>query len=52
MTSNRQLSPECTAHLEQALAETDPAEKDFHVRQVLQACAAGQLSDETETEAE
>lgn len=50
MASNRRLSPECTAHLEKALAETDPAEKDFHVRQVLQASGVDQLPDDLETE--
>ncbi|ELY43460.1 hypothetical protein [Natronorubrum sulfidifaciens] len=50
MASNRQLSDECTAHLEQALAETDPEEKDFHVRQVLQACGVDHLPEETNNE--
>ena len=31
------LSNECKAHLETALDSTDPSEKDFHIRQVLQA---------------
>ncbi len=33
------LSAECRQHLEEALQNEDPSEKDFHVRQVLQAYA-------------
>ncbi|MFC3958569.1 hypothetical protein [Halovivax cerinus] len=32
-----QLSDECRTHLERALATDDPAEKDFHIRTVMQA---------------
>lgn len=31
------LSDECKVHLEQALQSEERSEKDFHIRQVLQA---------------
>jgi len=31
------LSDQCKDHLESALEREDPSEKDFHIRQVLQA---------------
>lgn len=36
-----QLSDESIRHLEQALETDDPREKDFHVRQVMQAEGMG-----------
>lgn len=33
------FSEDCIAHLQAALELEDPAEKDFHIRQVLQANA-------------
>ncbi|MDG5762082.1 hypothetical protein QA600_22465 [Natronococcus sp. A-GB1] len=32
------LSQECKEHLEAALEEESPSEKDYYIRQVLQAC--------------
>ncbi|WP_290816028.1 hypothetical protein [Halovivax sp.] len=32
-----QLSEECRAHLEKALETDDPAEKNYHIRAVMQA---------------
>ena len=44
------LSEECTVHLEEALQCDDPSEKDFHIRQVLQACGVDDLPEETVSE--
>ena len=44
-----ELSDGCRNHLEEALQNTDPSEKDFHIRQVLQACAVDDLPSESET---
>lgn len=41
-----ELSAECRHHLEEALQNDDPAEKDFHIRQVLQACGVDGLPDD------
>lgn len=38
MSGSCQLSEDCIDHLNQALEEDEPAEKNFHIRQVLQAC--------------
>ena len=40
------LSDQCKAHLESALEMQDPSEKDFHIRQVLQAGGFEDLPDE------
>lgn len=42
----RQLSSECKRHLEQALDADDPKEKDFHVRQVIQAAGMGDVAED------
>ncbi len=38
MHDSYQLSEDCIEHLQQALESDEPAEKDFHIRQVLQVC--------------
>lgn len=38
MSAAGHLDDDCVEHLEAALAETDPSEKDFHIRHVLQLC--------------
>ncbi|WP_174811782.1 hypothetical protein [Salinadaptatus halalkaliphilus] len=43
MSCRRRLSDECIDHLETALQADESSEKDFHVRQVLQACGVEQL---------
>ncbi|GAA1335066.1 hypothetical protein GCM10009647_077040 [Streptomyces sanglieri] len=40
------LSAQCKEHLESALETKDPAEKDYHIRQVLQACGVDEVPDE------
>lgn len=45
-----QLSDECRTHLELALAADDPAEKDFHIRTVMQAGCVEEVPDELGTE--
>ncbi|WP_165875179.1 hypothetical protein [Natrarchaeobius chitinivorans] len=42
------LSEQCKDHLEKALESDDPSEKDFHVRQVIQACGVDHLPEETD----
>ena len=37
-------------HLEQALQQDDPSEKDFHIRQVMQVCGVDQLPDTLDAE--
>lgn len=44
------LSDECIEHLEKALHKDDPSEKDFHVRQVLQAAGVDDLPEETDSD--
>ena len=44
------LSKRCKEHLESALETEDPSEKDYHIRQVLQACGADDLSEELNAE--
>ena len=44
------LSDECTEHLERALRADDPSTKDFHIRQVLQACAMDDVPEPMLTE--
>ncbi|MCU4974962.1 hypothetical protein OB955_19790 [Halobacteria archaeon AArc-m2/3/4] len=41
------LSEESKEHLEAALEEEHPSEKDFHIRQVLQACSIDDLLEES-----
>ena len=41
-----QLSDECRDHLEQALATDDPTEKDFHIRNVMQAGCVDEVPQE------
>ena len=41
------LSNQCKEHLESALEEQDPSEKDFYIRQVLQAGGVESLPDES-----
>ncbi|MFC3959224.1 hypothetical protein [Halovivax cerinus] len=41
-----QLSTECKRHLEDALDADDAQEKDFHIRQVIQASGMGDVADE------
>ncbi|MFA9417068.1 hypothetical protein [Natrinema sp. HArc-T2] len=45
-----ELTDNCREHLEQALQHDDPSEKDFHIRQVIQACGVDDLPDESDTE--
>ena len=40
------LSNQCKEHLESALETEEPAEKDFYIRQVLQAGGFEDLPDE------
>jgi len=44
------LSNQCKEHLESALEMQDPSEKDFHIRQVLQAGGFEKISDEPTTQ--
>ncbi|AGB14812.1 hypothetical protein Halru_0160 [Halovivax ruber XH-70] len=41
-----ELSNQCKQHLEDALANEDPREKDFHIRQVIQAAGMDDDADE------
>ncbi|ELZ08514.1 hypothetical protein C479_14283 [Halovivax asiaticus JCM 14624] len=41
-----QLSESCRTHLELALATDDPAEKDYHIRSVMQAGCVEEIPDE------
>jgi len=40
------LSAESRQHLEEALQNEDPSEKDFHIRQVLQVCGMDNIPEE------
>ena len=42
------LSEQCREHLERALQKEEASEKDFHIRQVLQASKAERSSEEAE----
>ncbi len=44
------LSKQCKEHLETALEEDDPSEKDFYIRQVLQACGGEEYPDESKAQ--
>ena len=46
----RKLPDSSRKHLEQALQQDDPSEKDFHIRQVMQVCGVDQLPDEPDAE--
>lgn len=47
MTDNMtKLSDQCKNHLESALEMEEPSEKDFHIRQVLQAGGFEDLPEE------
>lgn len=50
MDSRTPLSSACKSHLEAALENDDPSEKDFHIRQVLQACGMEDCPDEPASE--
>lgn len=50
MTSVGGLNDQCKHHLEQALEEEDPSEKDFHIRNVLQAYVADETPNSIESE--
>ncbi len=41
-----ELSEDCKRHLESALDSDDPQEKDFHIRQVIQASGMDDCADE------
>lgn len=43
----RELSEDCKEHLQKALENDDPSEKNFHIRQVIQAWGVDHLPDET-----
>ena len=42
------LSEGCKEHLEKALKTDDPSQKDYHIRQVLQACGVDDFPEEYE----
>ena len=42
------LSEGCREHLEDALRTDDPTEKNYHIRQVLQACGVEDLPEDHE----
>ncbi len=50
MRSGQKLSDECKEHLETALQKDDPSQKNFHIRQVLQACGVANLDEELDSE--
>ncbi|QLG50488.1 hypothetical protein [Natrinema halophilum] len=43
------LSKGSKEHLEKALENDDPSEKDFHIRQVIQAYGVDDLPDDIDT---
>lgn len=46
MSADAQLSDDCLSHLEEALDAEDPAEKDYHIRTVIQAYGVDELPPE------
>ncbi|GAB7117563.1 hypothetical protein JCM9743_00240 [Natrinema sp. JCM 9743] len=44
------LADDCMEHLEKALQSDDPSEKNFHIRQVIQAYGVDHLPDEIDSQ--
>jgi len=45
-----ELCEGCKDHLEAAIEEPDPAEKNYHIRQVLQACGIEEVPNDVNVE--
>jgi len=45
-----ELGEGCIDHLVAALEETEPSEKDYHIREVLQTCETDGLADDVTIE--